>query len=140
MPPDAPTAAELQANPVVLAAFAAAWADSLSDDPVQRHEEGGFIYVNVTTGEIPVRRVPPGGRDALDLSSPPHLPSCYLVATFHTHPNPSTLGFDPTPSSDDYREADDSGVPWFVITDVGVYVAGPDRRVGGLSGQPGYPI
>ena len=44
------------------------------------------------------------------------------------------------PSSDDYREADGSGVPWFVITDVGVYVAEPDSRVGGLSGPPGYPI
>lgn len=138
--PDAPTAAELQANPTVQAAFATAWADSLVNDPVHRHEDGGFIYVNVTTGEVPVRRVPPGGRDALDSSNPPHLHDCYLVATFHTHPNPSTLGFDPTPSSDDYLKADGSGVPWLVITDEGVYVAGPDRRVGGLSGRPGYPI
>lgn len=140
MTPDAPTAAELEANPVVQAALATAWADSLPDDPVQRHEEGGYVYVNATTGEVVVRRVPSGGRDALDLSVPPLLPGCYVVATFHTHPNPSTLGFDPTPSSDDYREADGSGVPWLVISDVGVYVAGPDRRVGGLSGPPGYPI
>jgi hypothetical protein len=138
--PDAPAAAELQANPVVQAAFTAAWADSLADDPVLRHEEGGFIYVNAMTGEVVVRRATPGGRDALDLTNPPPLQDCYLVATFHTHPNPSHLGWDPTPSSDDYREADDSGVPWFAITDAGIYAVGPERRMGGLSGPPGYPI
>jgi hypothetical protein len=140
MPPDAPTAAELEANPVVQAAFTAAWADSLTDDPALRHEEGGFIYLNVTTGDVVIRRAPPGGRDALDLTYAPFLADCYLVGTFHTHPNPSAEGWDPTPSSDDYAEADDSGVPWFVITDSGVYIIGPDRRVGGLSGSPGYPI
>ena len=136
---DAPTAAELEANPVVQAAFAAAWADSLADDAALRHEEGGYIYLNAVTGDVVVRRVPPGGRDVLDLSTPAILPDCFVVATYHTHPNPSRLGWDPTPSSDDYREADDSGVPWFVVTDAGIYVVGPDRRVGGLSGPPGYP-
>ena len=137
---DAPSAAELQANPVVQAAFVAAWADSLTDDASLRHEEGGYIYMNATTGEIVVRRAPSGGRDALDLSTPTTPPDCFLVATYHTHPNPSRLGWDPTPSSDDYREADGSGVPWFVVTDAGIYVVGPDRRVGGLTGLPGYPI
>lgn len=137
---DAPTAAELEAHPVVQAAFAAAWADTLPDDVVLRHEEGGYIYINATTGEILTRRAPPGGRDALDLSYPPLMPDCFLVATFQPHPNPSRLGFDPTPSLDDYIEADGSGVPWFVVTDVGVFVVGPDSRVGGLSGPPGYPI
>jgi hypothetical protein len=140
MTSDAPSATELQANPLVQAAFTAAWADSLVDDDVLRHEEGGYIYVNATTGEIVVRRVPPGGRDALDFSTPAQLTDCYLVATFHTHPNPSRLGWDPTPSSDDFREADDSGKPWFVISDVGVFVVGPERRVGGRSGSRGYPI
>ncbi len=140
MTPEAPSAAELEANPVVQAALRAAWADSLADDDTLRHEEGGFIYVNVLTGEVVVRRVAPGGLDALNLSHPPELADCFLVATFHTHPNPSALGWDPTPSSDDYREADDSGVPWLVVTDVGVFIAGPERRVGGLSGSPGYPF
>jgi hypothetical protein len=138
--PEAPPATELQANAVVQAAFAAAWADSLADDPALRHEEGGFIYVNATTGDVDVRRAPPGGRDSLDLSSPPRLADCFLAATFHTHPNPTARGWDPTPSSEDYTEAEDSGVPWFVITDSGVYAVGPDRRVGGLAGSPGYPI
>lgn len=137
---DAPTAAELEAHPVVQAAFAAAWADTLPDDVVLRHEEGGYIYIEVTTGDILIRRAPPGGRDSLNLNYPPVLLGCYLVGTFHTHPNPTRLGFDPTPSLEDYEEADGSGVPWLVVTDVGVFAVGPDSRVGGLSGPPGYPI
>jgi len=92
---EAPTAAELEQHSVVQAAFAAAWADSLSDDPVQRHEEGGYIYVNTITGDVIVRRVPPEGRDSLDLSVPPQLPDCFLVAIYHTHPNPIASGLDP---------------------------------------------
>ena len=57
---EAPSAEELKEHPVVKAAFASAWADSFPDDPALRHEEGGFIYANPTTGEIIVRRAPPG--------------------------------------------------------------------------------
>ena len=136
---DAPSATELQANPVVQAAFAAAWADSFPDDPTLRHEEGGYIYVNAITGEVIIRRVQPGGRDVLDLSVPTELPDCFVVATYHTHPNPTAVGWDPEPSEVDRQVSSDSGVPWFVISDLGVYVAGPDRRVGGFNGSPGYP-
>jgi hypothetical protein len=136
---DAPTAAELQVHPTVVAAFAAAWADSLPDDPTLRHEEGGFIYVNATTGEVIVRRAQPGEWSELDLNSPPTLPDCFLVATYHTHPNPIAEGWDPHPSLPDRRWAFDTGVPWFVISELGVFVTGPDRRVGGLTGAGGYP-
>ncbi|MBX9627264.1 MAG: DUF4329 domain-containing protein [Gemmataceae bacterium] len=140
---DAPSAAELEANPVVQAAFAAAWANSLIDDPQFRHEEGGYIYCDPATGDtgdVVVRRARPGGMLYLNLDSPPTVPGSYLVATYHTHAFPSALGHDPSPSSDDYEEADGSGVPWFVGTEAGVFVVGPDRRVGGLTGPPGYPI
>ena len=137
--PDAPTAAELQQNPVVQAAFAAAWADSFPDDPALRHEEGGFIYVNATDGAVTVRRALPGGRRYLYLNSPPVLPGCFVVATYHTHPNPIADGGDPDPSPDDIQFADESGVPWFVVTELGTFVVGPDRRVGGLTGPAGYP-
>jgi hypothetical protein len=140
MAPDAPTAAELEAHPVVRAAFAAAWADSLVDDPALRHEEGGFIYYDPVAGNVTVRRAMPGGMLYLDLSRPPTVPGAYVVATYHTHAFPASLGFDPSPSSDDYDAADDKGVPWFVITEAGVFVVGPDRRRGGLTGPPGYPI
>ena len=137
---DAPTVAELEANPVVQVAFAAAWADSLAADDHLRHEEGGYIYVNTLTGDVAVRRASPGVRDELQLSTLPVIPDFYLVATYHTHPNPIALGWNPEPSVEDRQEADDSGVPWFIISELGVFVTGPDRRVGGLNGPMGYPI
>ncbi len=136
---DAPTADELRTNPIVQAAFAAAWADSFPDDPALRHEEGGFIYYNPTTGEVAVRRALPGQRRELELSHPPDVAGSYLVATFHTHPNPVSLGWNPHPSDEDQREASASGVPWFVVSEVGVFVTGPNSRHGGLVGPPGYP-
>lgn len=137
---DAPTAAELEADSVVQAAFAAALADSMTDDPTLRHEEGGYIYCDPATGRLTVRRAPPGGMLYCDLSRPPVVAGSYLVATYHTHAYPAALGYDPTPSGDDHEMADGSGVPWFVVTDSGVFAIGPDRRVGGLTGPPGYPI
>lgn len=138
MSPDAPTTAELQQHPVVQAAFAAAWADSLTDDPALRHEEGGFIYAN-PAGDVVVRRVPPGAERYLDLTIPPAVPGYFVVATFHTHPTLIVDGGNPDPSPDDRLFADDSGVPWFVVSELGVTFVGPDSRVGGLAGPEGYP-
>ncbi|MBA4190674.1 MAG: hypothetical protein C0467_22040 [Planctomycetaceae bacterium] len=140
MNPEAPTATELQQHPTVQAAFAAAWADSFPDDPALRHEEGGYIYCDPTTGEVLVRRTLPGELRVLDLTHPPKLPGCFLVGTYHTHPNPIAIGWDPEPIPADRREAQESGVPWFVVSEIGVFVVGPDRRVGGLGGSAGYPL
>lgn len=139
MVPPAPTAAALEAHPVVQAAFATAWADSLVDDDLRRHEEGGFIYAHPSTGDVTTRRVPPGSRRLLDLSTPPGVPEYFVVATYHTHPTLIADGGIPDPSADDVYFAHDSGVPWFVVTEIGVLVVGPERRVGGLTGPPGYP-
>ena len=136
---DAPSATELQKHPVVQAAFAAAWADSFPDDPSLRHEEGGFIYANATTGEIIVRRVLPGESDAIDLSYPPLVAGAFLIATYHTHPHPPDRVWTAEPSPTDRRLAQQSGVPWFVVSHVGTFVAGPERRAGGLIGPFGYP-
>jgi hypothetical protein len=140
MTQEAPSATELQANPVVQAAFAAAWADSLADDANLRHEEGGWIYLEPDAGVIHIRRASPGDRWGVDLTHPPVLAGCFLVATYHTHPNLSAEGWQPGPSEIDRDLAHDSGVPWFIVADVGVFATGPDRRVGGLGGLPGYPI
>jgi hypothetical protein len=137
--PEAPSAAEVQANPVVRAAFAVAWADSSPDDPALRHEEDGFIYFEPTTGDVAVRRVPPGQADEIDLSYPPVVPGFVLVATYHTHPHPPDRVWTAEPSPADRQLAAESGIPWFVISHVGEFATGPDRRVGGLSGPPGYP-
>jgi hypothetical protein len=58
---DAPTIAELLRSPVVLSALEAAWRASLSDDPLQRHEEGGWVFMDVTTGALAAIRAPAGG-------------------------------------------------------------------------------
>ena len=85
----APTAAELLYELVVRQALKQAWNDSLPGDPVQQHEEGGWIYMDNTTANVVVRRAPAGAQTTLDLSTPPVVPGAVVVATFHTHPNPS---------------------------------------------------
>jgi hypothetical protein len=64
----------------------------------------------------------------------------YLVATFHTHPNPSTEGWYPGPSVEDSRSAWFLGVPCIIRADDGVYTTGPNSRRGGLNGDPGFPF
>src|SRR5690349_20797127 len=46
-----------------------------------------------TPGIIAVRRAPAGAQTNLDLSAPALLPGAVVVATFHTHPNPSAQGW-----------------------------------------------
>ena len=137
---EAPGASELRVDPTVLAAFAAAWADSFPDDPQLRHEEGGFIYYNPSTGAVAIRRTRPGSKSELDLSFPPSVRDSYLVAIFHTHPTSSAIGWMPDPSREDYNLADEAGVPFFTISAEQTYVIGPERRVGGCSGSAGFPI
>jgi len=135
----APTAAELTNHPTVQRALAQAWADSLPTDPVHRHEEGGWIYMNVVTGEIAVERAASGSQALLNLNNPPHFNGCVVVGKFHTHPNPTDEGWEPGPSETDRRIDAFHGVPDLIQADNGVYVSGPDSRKGGLQGGPGYP-
>ena len=122
---DAPSADELLTNPVVRAALEQAWQDSMPEDPILRCEEGGWFYVDVRTGEIAVRRAPSGGQAVLDLSSPPAVPGKAVVATFHTHPNPSAEGWDPRPSAEDTASAWLLGLPCIIRSDEGIYTTGP---------------
>jgi hypothetical protein len=135
----APTADELEQHPTIQAALEAAWQDSLPDDPAARHEEGGWIYQNLATGEITARRASPGRQAALDLTGPPVLDGYVVVGKFHTHPNPTAEGWDPGPSRADRRVDEQHGVPDLIRADNGVYHSGPARRRGGLGGNPGYP-
>jgi hypothetical protein len=75
----------------------------------------------------------------LDLSAPPLVPNSVVVATLHTHPNPSVEGWEPGPSTADTQSAWDFGVPCLIRADNGVYLSGPDSRRGELTGPPGYP-
>ena len=136
----APSASELQNDPTVQTAFAAAWADTFPDDEKLRHEEGGFIYFDTTNGEIAFRRAPPGFMEHLDISKPPAVLNSYLIGVYHTHPNSPAVGWMPDPSPEDYSVAKQAGVPFFMITEDRIYAIGPKRRVGGCVGPSGYPI
>jgi hypothetical protein len=135
----APTIADLLNDPTVSQALEQAWTDSLSDDPARRHEEGGWIYADTTTGDLAIRRAPAGTRATVDLDLPPIVAGSMVVATFHTHPNPSAEGWEPGPSAGDTQSAWILGVPCLIRADDGIHATGPDSRRGGLSGDPGFP-
>ena len=136
----APTTSELLNDPGVQQGLELAWTDSLPSDPARRHEEGGWIYTDTTTGTISVQRAPAGARAALDLNLPPVVNSSVVVATFHTHPNPSAEGWHPGPSVEDTQSAWLFGVPCLIRADDGIHTTGPDSRRGGLQGSSGYPF
>jgi hypothetical protein len=129
----------MQNNPVVRNAMAQAWQDSQPNDAANRHEEGGWIYMDTTTGAISVRRQNAGQRAGLDLSQPPATPGSVVVGKFHTHPNPTAEGWEPGPSGQDRTVDAAHGVPDLIQADDGSHVSGPDSRRGGLGGGPGFP-
>jgi hypothetical protein len=49
-PTGPPTAAQLMNDPVVAQELAQAWVDSQPGDAANRHEEGGWIYMDLATG------------------------------------------------------------------------------------------
>jgi hypothetical protein len=135
----APTVSELLNHPVVQEALEQAWVDSVPQDAGRRHEEGGWIYLDTATGALAVRRALSGSRAILDLGTPPIVAGCVVVATFHTHPNPSAEGWEPGPSLADTESAWAFGVPCLIRADDGTHSTGPVSRRGRLAGGPGYP-
>ena len=138
--PAAPTADDLKANPIVLAALDLAWLDSMTRDPALRHEEGGWIYMDVSNGTITVRRAYTGGLNYIDLSVPAIVLMSVIVGKFHTHPNPTDDGWNPAPSHADMVLDWQDGVPNLIKSDRGIFVSGPPSRRGGLAGPPGFPF
>ena len=139
IPTRPPTANELRQNAAVQQALEQAWIDSLPHDAARRHEEGGWIYLNVKTGELAVRRAPSGLQAELEIGGPPLLADCLIVGTFHTRPNPTAEGWDPGASDTDQAVHEQLGVPGLIRADDGVYTAGPDSRRGGLTDGPSFP-
>ena len=135
-----PTALELLECSEVIQALDQAWADSQVNNPTDRHEEGGWIYLDLSTGVIVTRRAPAGTRSRLSLANPPLLRNHVIVGTFHTHPNPASEGWETGPSIQDEQGANYSGVPWLIRAEDGDYSAGPVSRRGGLAGSPSYPL
>ena len=136
---DAPSITDLEQQPTVRAALEAAWSDSQSESAERRHEEGGWIYQDLITREIAIRRGPPGIGTAIVLDDPPIVEGSLVVGVFHTHPNPSSEGWNPGPSPADRRADERDGIPDLIRADNGVYHPGPTRRRGGLTGNAGYP-
>jgi hypothetical protein len=130
---------ELLQAPAVIGALDDAWIDSTPDDPTSRHEEGGWIYQDRTTGVISIRRAAEGGQADLDLSEPPEVLDSVIIATFHTHPNPSSEGWQTGPSSADTESAGLLGVPCLIRAEDGIHSTGPQSRRGGLIGPAGLP-
>ncbi len=137
--PPAPNVNEIVAIPAVLAELEEAWVDSFAHDSVLRHEEGGWIYFSEADIEFQVRRAVGGGRASLDLNTPPELEGYFVVATFHTHPNPASEGWDTGPSLADTESAHILGVPCIIRAEDGIHSTGPTARRGGLTGNPGFP-
>jgi hypothetical protein len=134
-----PTASELRNHPVVQSAIEQAWRESKPEDPDSRHEEGGWIYLNLTSGEIIVRRAVAGFQSEVNLANPPLLEGHMVVGVFHTHPNPSDAGWEPGPSPADRVVDERDGIPDLIRADNGIHFSGPDSRRGGLAGGPGFP-
>jgi hypothetical protein len=137
--PTAPTADELLRHPLIQQALLQAWTDSLPNDLALRHEEGGWIYMDVVSGTIHIERARKGSLRRIDLSVPLPVIMHVVVAKFHTHPNPSTEGWDPEPSEQDRIVDEQDGVPDLIVSDRGVFISGPESRRGGLTGPAGYP-
>jgi len=135
----APTAAQLLNHPTVRQALDDAWKDSCPHDPQLRHEEGGWIYLDLSTGEIQTRRAGAGLQAELNLDSPPAVTGAVVVGVFHTHPNPTAGGWYGGPSEADRLADERDGVPDLIRADDGIHLSGPESRRGGLGGGPGYP-
>lgn len=95
--------------------------------------------MDTTTGNITVLRAKPGRQNTLDLHNPPLMAGSVIVATLHSHPNPTAEGWTGGPSGFDQLSADVLGVPCIIRADDGDYTTGPERRRGGLTGSPGFP-
>src|SRR5688572_15523759 len=94
----APTVSDLLSDLNVTRALEQAWVDSMPNDPDGRHEEGGWIYADAIRGNISIRRAAAGAQATLDLRDPPIVAGSVVVATFHTHPNPASEGWQTGPS------------------------------------------
>ena len=134
-----PTGSELGIDAVVRWELERAWNDSNPHDPETRHEEGGWIYMNLLSGEITVRRAVAGQQSEVNLADPPHVSGHVIVGVFHTHPNPSAEGWEPGPSEADRFADERDGVPDLIRADNGVHCSGPESRRGGLAVGPGFP-
>jgi hypothetical protein len=162
----APSGNRMRRNATVRAALAAAWTASNPavtiwpvHDPAHvgnpcnpppagapattAHEEGGFIYMNLITGNLTTRSVPAGGQAALVLTAPAVVANSIVVGGFHTHPNVGACWGAPFFSGADNTWSANNGVPLLmrgafpVIANTSDHATGNTRRH--LAGNRGLP-
>jgi hypothetical protein len=132
----APTRRELLVHPIVRRAIEQAWLDSMPQDPEQRHEEGGWIYLNVKTGAVFTHRAERGATAQIDLSVPVLYVDSVIVGTFHTHPHPPGE-YIAGPSRSDMEMDESRGVPGIVRSWAGYHAYGCEQRAS-LEGKTGF--
>jgi hypothetical protein len=131
---------ELMADPTVRAAMQAAWTDTHADEPgrPRAQEQGGWVYIDLRTGAITVRRAQPfplgspGGTYRIRLSDPPLVAGSVIVGVFHTHPSGST-----------HDELDQVAyVPEFIVRGSGPLIEsyGQPIRAGSWSAAAAHPL
>ena len=110
---------------------------------VNAHEEGGFVYLNLITGDLTTRRVAAGGQAALPLSNPVNVTNSVVVGGFHTHPNVGVCWGAPFFSGADTNWSTNNGVPILMIgafpaiANTSFHASGTARRH--LAGDRGLP-
>jgi len=143
----APTYSQLIRNRSVRSALNSAWTASnpaVNPPATTQHEEGGWIYMNLLTGNISVRRSPRGAGASINLAGPPTVTNSIVVGVFHTHPNLGP-GWTAGPSPSDIRADTADGIPDIVVgstdtdpTTFNLFHSGPVRRLH-LAGNRGLP-
>lgn len=127
---------ELRKNRVVAEAIQAAWDASnvgINDRVLQAHEEGGWVFLNLITGDLSIERAKPEGTNFIKVEPPPDVADSVLVAIFHTHPH---MGRPAPPSPPDLKQDKRRGVPNLVAGNTGtkateyqVRLSGPSARL-----------
>ncbi len=111
--------------------------------PTTAHEEGGFIYLNLITGNLSTRTVPRGRQATLPLANPPTVANSVVVGAYHTHPNVGQCWGRPRFGTADRTWTTTQGVPLLMIgahpgiTDTSYHQTGNSRRH--LAGNRGVP-
>jgi hypothetical protein len=154
----APDKAQLMTNKTVLSALSKAWKDSLPGSSLlaenrdqlstRNHEEGGWVYVNLVTNSIVIRRQSAEDHTNFETDSagnlmpwislelPPKVDNCVLVANFHTHPN---QGKYDGASANDGRSIDGYKIPGLLRDSQGNGAYGSVDRRASLQGSQTYP-
>jgi hypothetical protein len=107
------------------------------------HEEGGFIYLDLITGDLATRAVAPGGQAVLPLNNPPLVANSIVVGGYHTHPNVGACWGAPFFSGPDQNWVAANGVPLLMrgafpgVANTSDHAHGSSRRH--LAGNRGLP-